>query len=48
LPHLQPVPEPGTLVLVSCGLGATFWRRRRTRANESSTAATGIARPSTR
>jgi hypothetical protein len=48
LPHLQPVPEPGTLVLVSCGLGATFLRRRRTRANESSTAATDIARPSTR
>lgn len=29
LPHLQPVPEPATLVLVSCGLGAAFLRRRR-------------------
>ena len=34
LPHLQPVPEPATLVLVSCGLGATFLRRRRPRGDE--------------
>ena len=45
LPHLEPVPEPATLVLVSCGLGATFLRRRRARADDSSTAAAASQTP---